>query len=1355
MDVGIVGRTTGSEERDGTTDLSESQALVSEENRKRGRGQGRGHHKGTRKGQWRSQARGRLLASKDGKSDWVLDSGSTYHLCKDREVFSTYAACEGRIWMTNNTASRVVGKRSVRFRMVDGRSVMLTEVRHVPNLRKNLISIGMLDSKGYSFDASGGTLRVFKGKQGDVVGKEGWRLYRLEGSVQTRGGYLEDPERYKSAGRCFGICTEVWLDTSGATSEGCPKKAQRKETKSILRSWRRDGATTTPKVTYFAEHLGEKVQTLQCGGAYTSVGSRVPVDEARGLTASEDDLQQADAAAKKLEAVVGPVDLSVDLDKLQGRWKLIYSSAFSSRILGGSRPGPPTGRLLPITLGQVFQRIDILSNDFDNIVELELGTPWPFPPVEVTATLAHKFELIGSCKVKIVFEKTTVKTRGNLSQLPPLEIPRIPDNLRPPSNTGSGEFEVTYMDSDTRMTRGDRDHFLGNPKQCLKIELQSSISPCFGRKFEFFSSVFLQKAPTPSAKPNQMAHTPSSKPNQSQLAHSKTPQSKHRLNFNLTKPSPNPNSTAKENLQSDHPVEVIGRIRNYPDRKEKPISALQINPDRQSLRIRTDIGYRDFSLDGISLSEEEDLDGFYKKFVQSRIREVRLGNKCTIMMYGPTGSGKSHTMFGCAKQQGIVYRSLKDILDEGDGENLGSDQSGVGIGTFVQVTVLEIYNEEIYDLLSTNNGGGFGFGWSKGSASKVKLEVMGKKAKNATFISGNEATKISKEIQKIILDVPTWEDGLCLLTWRVLKISSKLVKMTAKINQGNIALKRVVESIANGDSHVPFRDSKLTMLLQPRSEGDAQDNHYSGIRSKSEMHCARPHTPAKNVTEDSSSAVILGSRITAMDQFIFKLQMENKLREKERNEAHEELMKKEEEIAALRAKLVKAGTSEEEINLKVNERTQMLKRELEKKIQECEKMAHEFVELERRKMEETILQQQREAEILRRRLEEIELDLCHSRDRNGEDSGPRDMDGSSFAEKLLEIYANEDPGMEKSMDLDKSIDLDVGRHVPSIRDIKDLDSGAHSTSKNSSLSIWEPEISNVLNDEEDDAFASTCTNKVCLSTVFEEGEEVEEQEEEDKEKSVDEEEVQKEVIEEKTVYSTRMVNASSPMLNFNSGSFTTSPQNKQNLDYFREWAEEKDVGSEPENATDSASSRRSRIQNIFTLCGNYRELSQHGTTPDLVEKGFGSFDPHSSLVRTTGEDSDERAVDSKENYNSLEMRNDDLVEVYVKWEVSKDHQGKFITTLKVVKDATLSDLRKLIEIRLGSEKQAFTFLALGDPTGAPVAIEKELTVLASKLPICNQLRGHLACLRPATGIQGPSHHLPCSPLQNILNITGR
>ncbi|KAH0981572.1 hypothetical protein GBA52_008749 [Prunus armeniaca] len=50
------------------------------------------------------------------------------------------------------------------------------------------------------------------------------------------------------------------------------------------------------------------------------------------------------------------------------------------------------------------------------------------------------------------------------------------------------------------------------------------------------------------------------------------------------------------------------------------------------------------------------------------------------MMYGPTGSGKSRTMFGCCKQPGIVYRSLKDILGD-----VGEDDcAGCMAGAFVQ-----------------------------------------------------------------------------------------------------------------------------------------------------------------------------------------------------------------------------------------------------------------------------------------------------------------------------------------------------------------------------------------------------------------------------------------------------------------------------------------------------------------------------------------------------------------------------------------------------------------------------------------------------------------------------------------------
>lgn len=745
-----------------------------------------------------------------------------------------------------------------------------------------------------------------------------------------------------------------------------------------------------------------------------------------------------------------------------------------------------------------------------------------------------------------------------------------------------------------------------------------------------------------------MAPTPSSSSKSNQILF-KTPQSKHRLNFTSARnTTPNPNSTAKESAPQDHPIEVVGRIRNFPNPnpKEKPISVLQVNPDKQTLRVRADFGYRDFSLDGVSLSEEEDLDSFYKKFVESRISGVKLGEKCTIMMYGPTGSGKSHTMFGCAKQPGIVYKSLKDIL--GDESDNGEK---IGFSTFVQVTVLEIYNEEIYDLLSSNNGGGFGIGWPKGSGSKVRLEVMGKKAKNATFISGIEAGKISKEIQKvekrrivkstqcnerssrshcmIILDVPTVGGRLMLVDMagsenieQAGQTGFEAKMQTAKINQGNIALKRVVESIANGDSHVPFRDSKLTMLLQDSFEDDKskilmvlcaspdpKEIHKTictlEYGAKAKCIIRGPHTPDKIGAEDSSSAVILGSKISAMDQFIYKLQMENKLREKERNEAHDKLLKKEEEVSQLRAKLQLveekgSGASEQEINMKVTERTQILKHQLEKKLEECQRMAEEFVDIERRRMEERILQQQQEVEMLRRRLEEIEFELCHSRDRDVRSS--KDLDGSSFARRLMGIYADEDPGMVKSMD------LDMGDVEPFVRDLKHVDRPVHQQDNNE-IQGWHQKTSNEIDEHE--VFASKYGDKVCLSTVFEE-EEIEDEEDDHKESAEDE--VEKVIIEEKRVCSSGLADGNIPSLNLTTGLLASSPQ-------------------KPE---DTESSRRLRIQNIFTLCGNNRELSQHMRTPVPAKRNAENIDPLACQLKTVSSVpmvEPVMALASKENYN--------------------------------------------------------------------------------------------------------------------------
>ncbi|GFS30404.1 hypothetical protein Acr_00g0011740 [Actinidia rufa] len=38
-----------------------------------------------------------LAASIDEESDWIFDSGIAYHLCRDREMFSTHVACEGLV----------------------------------------------------------------------------------------------------------------------------------------------------------------------------------------------------------------------------------------------------------------------------------------------------------------------------------------------------------------------------------------------------------------------------------------------------------------------------------------------------------------------------------------------------------------------------------------------------------------------------------------------------------------------------------------------------------------------------------------------------------------------------------------------------------------------------------------------------------------------------------------------------------------------------------------------------------------------------------------------------------------------------------------------------------------------------------------------------------------------------------------------------------------------------------------------------------------------------------------------------------------------------------------------------------
>ena len=86
--------------------------------------------------------------------------------------------------MDNDAACNAIGMRTIRIRMADGVVRTLGGVRHVPALKKNLISLGTLESKGCSFSAKDGVLKVSKGVLVLVNGtRVGNNLYKLMGNT--------------------------------------------------------------------------------------------------------------------------------------------------------------------------------------------------------------------------------------------------------------------------------------------------------------------------------------------------------------------------------------------------------------------------------------------------------------------------------------------------------------------------------------------------------------------------------------------------------------------------------------------------------------------------------------------------------------------------------------------------------------------------------------------------------------------------------------------------------------------------------------------------------------------------------------------------------------------------------------------------------------------------------------------------------------------------------------------------------------------------------------------------------------------------------------------------------------------
>ena len=96
--------------------------------------------------------------------EWMLDSGATYHVCPRREWFSSFEKIDsGVVIMGNDHSCQVEGVGTVRIKMCDGMVREVDDVRYVPQLKKNLMLLGVLESQGLRITMEHGVLKVTKG----------------------------------------------------------------------------------------------------------------------------------------------------------------------------------------------------------------------------------------------------------------------------------------------------------------------------------------------------------------------------------------------------------------------------------------------------------------------------------------------------------------------------------------------------------------------------------------------------------------------------------------------------------------------------------------------------------------------------------------------------------------------------------------------------------------------------------------------------------------------------------------------------------------------------------------------------------------------------------------------------------------------------------------------------------------------------------------------------------------------------------------------------------------------------------------------------------------------------------------
>ncbi|KAF3627185.1 Kinesin-4 [Capsicum annuum] len=217
---------------------------------------------------------------------------------------------------------------------------------------------------------------------------------------------------------------------------------------------------------------------------------------------------------------------------------------------------------------------------------------------------------------------------------------------------------------------------------------------------------------------------------------------------------------------------------------------------------------------------------------QQLIRSVLDGYNVCIFAYGQTGSGKTFTMTGpkdlTEQSRGVNYRALGDLF-------LLAEQRKDTFLYDVSVQMIEIYNEQVRDLLVSDEIRSASQGLTVPDASLVRvtstsdvidLMNLGQRNRAVSATALNDRSSRSHSCLTVHVQGRDLTSGAILRgcmhlvdlagSERVDKseVTGDRLKEAQHINKSLSALGDVISALAQKNGHVPYRNSKLTQLLQ-------------------------------------------------------------------------------------------------------------------------------------------------------------------------------------------------------------------------------------------------------------------------------------------------------------------------------------------------------------------------------------------------------------------------------------------------------------------------------------------------------------------------------------------------------------